>query len=186
MRRLNCGCGNVPLQGYYNIDKHYYPGSDNPLTDKGEVERWKDEEDSVWIYGDAVELPFSDESFDEVIMVHVLEHLSKADGERALKQAFRVLKPGGTLEVEVPDLKKGCELFLKNGAIDRTMGLFYGSFGKEGEGQFHLYGYDHDSLKGLMSEGLDDVHEIGVGFGHGNANGGHPEPQFDFRLRGTR
>lgn len=46
-------------------------------------------------------LPFPDDSFDFVICSEVLEHLS--DDEAGLREIHRVLRPGGTLVVSVPN-----------------------------------------------------------------------------------
>jgi len=43
--------------------------------------------------GDAVNLPFADEAFDVVLLLHVLYHVS--DPKHALMEARRVLRPGG-------------------------------------------------------------------------------------------
>jgi SAM-dependent methyltransferase len=59
--------------------------------------------DTVDVVGDAHNLPFDDSSFDSVIMQAVLEHLHTP--EVAIKEAFRVLKPGGFLYLEVPFLQ---------------------------------------------------------------------------------
>ena len=188
--RLNTGSGNFPLRGWYNIDKYYYPGSPEPLTDQREVDKWKDEEGSKWMYGDAVKLGFESDIFDEVMMVHVLEHLDMAQGSRAIMEAHRVLKPGGTLEIELPDLLVACELMPTvhvtptgdNQPWHRVMGLLYG--GDDGEGQYHMCGYTKEYLRFKLEErGFRDIEEVPVGFGHGNSEGGHPEPQYDFRYR---
>ena len=49
--------------------------------------------------GVATALPFPDAQFDLVIMVEVLRYLDRADTEKAISEARRVLKPGGQLFV---------------------------------------------------------------------------------------
>lgn len=44
-------------------------------------------------------LPFADETFDRVYSGDVIEHLAYADGVKMLREAWRVLKPGGFLLV---------------------------------------------------------------------------------------
>jgi SAM-dependent methyltransferase len=51
--------------------------------------------------GVAEELPFASETFDIVHSHHVFEHL--ADPMRATREAWRVLKPGGMIFIEVPN-----------------------------------------------------------------------------------
>jgi len=50
--------------------------------------------------GDALRLPFPDDTFDRIIASEVLEHVS--DDQVALDEVRRVLKPGGTLAATVP------------------------------------------------------------------------------------
>ena len=49
--------------------------------------------------GVATELPYGDAQFDMVLMVEVLRYLDRPDTEQALREARRVLKPGGQLLV---------------------------------------------------------------------------------------
>lgn len=46
-------------------------------------------------------LPFEDQTFDVVVCMEVLEHITAQ--EEALREFYRVLRPGGTLVVSVPD-----------------------------------------------------------------------------------
>lgn len=55
---------------------------------------------AVTTNGDALHLPFADATFDRIIASEVLEHVT--DDQQALDEAFRVLKPGGTLAATVP------------------------------------------------------------------------------------
>ena len=50
-------------------------------------------------------IPFKNESFDLVYHSHLLEHFSKADGQKLIAECFRVLRPGGILRIVVPDLE---------------------------------------------------------------------------------
>ncbi len=55
---------------------------------------------ALLVGGDLAEVPFADETFDKVLMTEVLEHLG--DDRRALREVFRILKPGGVLALSVP------------------------------------------------------------------------------------
>ena len=49
--------------------------------------------------------PYPDNSFDVVYHSHLLEHFSKPFAPVFLRECFRLLKPGGTIRVVVPDLE---------------------------------------------------------------------------------
>jgi SAM-dependent methyltransferase len=70
----------------------------NPAAQTGDdCQRFVD----LAVAGDAAELPFASRSFDAVISNHSLEHFERLD--EALGEIGRVLKPGGSLYVAVPD-----------------------------------------------------------------------------------
>ena len=52
------------------------------------------------IQGDALALPFSDDSFDRVICSEVLEHIP--NDVAAMTELTRVLRPGGTMAITIP------------------------------------------------------------------------------------
>jgi SAM-dependent methyltransferase len=52
------------------------------------------------VNGDALALPFPDDSFDHIVTSEVLEHIGHVD--RAIAELTRILKPGGRMAVTVP------------------------------------------------------------------------------------
>lgn len=52
------------------------------------------------VRGDALELPFEDGHFDRLVVAEILEHVP--NDRRAIAEAVRVLRPGGTMAVTVP------------------------------------------------------------------------------------
>ncbi len=70
------------------------------------------------------ELPFDSSSVDAVYASHVWEHLAVPDAERATRECYRVLKPGGVLRLVVPDVAMMCTTYLQSrseSAMDRFM-----------------------------------------------------------------
>lgn len=47
----------------------------------------------------ATELPYLEESFDRVVSSMVFHHLNRENKARALKEIFRILRPGGELHI---------------------------------------------------------------------------------------
>lgn len=54
----------------------------------------------VDIYANAEHLPFMDQTIDAILMFDVLEHIG--NGEKAIQEACRVLKPEGRMIVQIP------------------------------------------------------------------------------------
>jgi ubiquinone/menaquinone biosynthesis C-methylase UbiE len=78
-----------------------------------EIARRKAEQAGKTIFlqqGTAACLPYPDGSFDRVFASLMLHHLTRQDKQRALKEAFRVLRPGG--ELHVADFGKPRDFFM--------------------------------------------------------------------------
>lgn len=58
-------------------------------------------------------LPQGDGYYDEVYASHVIEHLDTRRVPHALSEAYRVLKPGGLIEVWTLDVRKLVEAYLR-------------------------------------------------------------------------
>jgi len=78
MKMLNIACGSRYHKDWINIDII----ADSPLIKKVNLLRG---------------LPFEDNCFDVVYSSHYIEHLSEYNAKFVLKEAHRILKPGGIL-----------------------------------------------------------------------------------------
>jgi SAM-dependent methyltransferase len=81
--------------------------------------------------GDIVKgLPLKDGSVDVLYCSHVLEHLSLTDFRMAMKNSYKVLRPGGTFRFVLPDLKHYAREYLaashKNAAHDFMVNTYLG------------------------------------------------------------
>ena len=86
------------------------------------------------VRGDVLHLPFRDGSFDAVLLHHVLQHLMAGERGAAATEAFRVLRPGGTLHVRtfsVRDMRFGKGVEVEDNTFRRGNGVIYHYFGAE-------------------------------------------------------
>ncbi len=147
MVKLHLGCGTAYKEGWINIDNN----SDNNINKL----------DLNWDLRN--NLPLDDNSVDFIFNEHFLEHLSIAEGQRALRDFLRVLKPSGIMRISMPDLervvalynnpnwKKDCEKFFKKFGLDfiKTKAEFINiNFRAWG----HKWLYDWEELERRLAE----------------------------------
>ncbi len=147
--KLHIGCGQNIKKEYINIDAFV----------KG---------DNIYNY-DILNLPYKDNTIDEILAEHLIEHIKFKDEEQFWKETYRILKKGGKLICEVPDLEWLCKVFVENtdyfkefyriGEKDHYFGngrsvehrwsiLTTHIFGNQnGEGQFHYNGFTKQKLE---------------------------------------
>jgi len=135
--KLNLGSGGIEYRGYLSVD----------LTDKRAA-----------IKMDATKLDLDDNSVSEILALHLFEHINPYKSIATLKEWLRVLKPGGKLTMELPDLESLCERYIKANTGKRygLANCIYGSVNTTDSGNPseitspHLYGWDkqqiHDHL----------------------------------------
>lgn len=95
---------------------------------------------------DVRHLSFGDATFDGVEFHHVLEHLTPEDGAIALLELWRVLKPGGRLELSCPEMA-ACAQTLLAGNLAVLINIF--SPHPE-DAQRHRWGYTWQTARQAM------------------------------------
>jgi len=105
--KLHLGCGRRILPGWCNVDVVDLPGLDLRCA----VDR----------------MPMlADGSADVAYASHILEHFQRRDVPRVLAEWRRVLRPGGTLRIAVPDFAALCDLYRETGRLDLVIGPLFG------------------------------------------------------------
>ena len=142
--KLNLGCGDKILPGYVNVDVAEARAGRRPdvLCDLHRL------------------TPFEDNSAEEILSVHVIEHFWRWEVPDVLREWVRVLKPGGRLVLECPNLVAACEAFLADADLhsgpgpegQRTMWVFYGDPSWRDPLMVHRWGYTPRSLAAVMAE----------------------------------
>lgn len=95
MKLLNLGCGSHFHSSWTNID----------FVSTGQ---------GVIAHNLLGGIPYDNHFFDVVYHSHVLEHFSKTDGERFIRECYRVLKKRGIIRIAVPDLQRIVRDYLEN------------------------------------------------------------------------
>ena len=94
--RLNLGCGYQQIAGFVGVD--FDPDVDPDVVSPIEDLSWQ-----------------PTDSVDMIYASHCLEHMEMETSKLALREWLRVLKPGGYLDVAVPDINEVWLLYKKGG-----------------------------------------------------------------------
>jgi SAM-dependent methyltransferase len=131
--RINIGCGMNPTEGWLNLDNspslrlasfpfvaeilHRIGVLDNNQFDFAGYCR----SSRIRFADGAKRIPVADGCADVVYASHVVDLLDRRDIRLFLAEAHRVLRPGGTLRLVVPDLAKLVAEYQRNQDGDRLM-----------------------------------------------------------------
>lgn len=105
------------------------------------------------IIADGANLPMiPSESVDRVVMHHVLEHYGCGEAIGVIREAHRVLKPGGYLSVFVPDMRALVQGWIAGRIDDQVfMTNVYGAY-MDDEADRHKFGYTFKSLDTFLKQ----------------------------------
>lgn len=138
--KLHLGCGRHILDGYINVDAQH---------ERAQI---------TWDRLDNVPgvLP---ETMDEILCVHVFEHLWPDEALPHLRYWHSILKPGGALILEMPDLYKSAKNYIEmvqrgNFAELEKMALwpFYGDNPRKSVYDCHKWGWTYKTLAPLVQK----------------------------------
>lgn len=138
--KLHLGCGKRFLPGFVHVDIADFPHIDHRvLADK---------------------LPFiADESAELIYSSHMFEYWDRQEAKTVLAEWRRVLAPGGTLRIAVPDFDKLIEVYKMTGDLDKILGPLFGRM-EVGLDKpiYHKTTYSFDSMRVLLeNSGFRDV-----------------------------
>lgn len=127
--RLNIGCGRKHLEDYVNVD---VDATLDPPPD---------------MVADVRSLGLEESSADEILAVHVLEHLTLWDARFALVDWHRILRPGGRLVLELPNAVKCARNLVQGRGENLSLWGLYGDPRSENPLMLHRWGWSPDSLR---------------------------------------
>lgn len=139
--KVHLGCGKREMPGYVHIDLADFPHIDHRH--------------------DVATLPMlADDSVSLIYASHVLEYFDRIDVLDVLAEWRRVLAPGGTLRLAVPDFAALAEVYRRTGDLDLVIGPIFGRWQIPGTDVvvFHKTVYDFDALARVLTHvGFTDV-----------------------------
>ena len=176
---LQFGCGGSAPKGWLNFDASpTLRWEQTPVLGRLYTKNSERFSNNVK-FGDIVRgLPVESDSCDLVYSSHVLEHMSLNECRQAIRNTFRILKPGGAFRVLVPDLKAMVKIYMESddpaaatnfvaqtqlGREDRPRGLLSSAAAAFGFTP-HLWMWDYESLAlELEKAGFTDLRPATMG-----------------------
>lgn len=155
MKKVNLGCGDKILPGYINVDtaasrKGNKPDKLADITNFSSLKNALGEENSC----------------DEIMAIHVIEHIWQWEAQEVLRMWSRFLKPKtGVLILECPNLLYAASQIVKTGKVgsskeegQETMWVLYGDPNWKDPLMCHRWAYTERTLEELLkSAGLVNV-----------------------------
>lgn len=162
---LNIGCGPKLHDNFINLDYD-----------------WRPNIDLCWDITKGI--PLKDNFLSGVYTEHCLEHISYTNAGVVLEEIQRILKPGGTLRIIVPDAELYLDLYVK-GKSDEQLKFPYGTpaypsinnqitpmmeINQVFRGHGHQFAYDYLTLEAMLQKaGFVNIKKESFGCGRDRA-----------------
>lgn len=135
MTKVHLGCGKRHIPGFVHVDLDEHPHVDHCHA--------------------IDQLPmFENDSIELIYACHALEYFDREEAVTVLSEWRRVLRPGGTLRLAVPDFEALIQVYGDAGGLGPVLGPLYGRMeivGPDGRGLlYHKTVYDFADLRALL------------------------------------
>lgn len=137
--KIHLGCGKHVLPDWTNVDAVKHPKAPR----------------SPEHLGVDITKPltmFDDNSADALMAIHLLEHFYEWEVRDVLTDWCRVLKPGGRIILEMPDVVKACKNIIKGESLQMGMWPLYGDNTLKDPLMCHRWGWTFKTLKPYLQE----------------------------------
>jgi SAM-dependent methyltransferase len=152
--KIQLGCGRHTLSGWFCVDAAQHPQASRPVD----------------LLSDVKAIPLPDGCASELMAIHLFEHLYRWECDDVIEEWRRILRPGGTLIMEMPDMLKWARNILdgREGRHPGQMSLWaaYGDPRTRDPLMVHKWGWTYtskDSTCGmqrfLKEHGFTDIAE---------------------------
>jgi SAM-dependent methyltransferase len=171
--RINYCCGRRILSGYVNVDAVVNPKAERAPEVLHALKFNAD--------GSIVEkTPMLDDFADELLAAHCIEHFHEWEAPFVMLEWKRLLKPGGKLILELPNIEAAARNLLSGMRPQMWQFPFYGDGSHRDHYMCHKFGYTPKSITALVEvAGFNDA-QILPPQTHG------PRPNRDMRVEAVK
>lgn len=145
--KLNLGSGDSQYAGFTSVDLY---------------------DEAAEIKADITELPFEDNSVDEIVCLQTVEHIAYNKTQKMFMEMYRVLKPGCKAHIECPDLMYAARAIVETGDIEQKwIQHIYGEYHRPWDiGRYGPTAVDHEGSKHRTGFTFSSMKRIceGIGF----------------------
>ena len=131
--KIHLGCGKRQIPGFVHCDRVAFPHVDHVIDIR-----------NLEIFGD--------DSAELIYACQVLEYFDREEVGIVLAEWRRVLRPGGTLRLSVPNFAFIARMYAAGLKLDWFLGTLYGKIDDGSNGYvYHKTTYDEESLRRVLT-----------------------------------